>query len=90
MFWQVVFFNNKGLIGLYSHWGNWKKGREDVFKEIDIETSLLSSYLACFILKNSSRFAFSKFKRSTTTPEIINEISGTFEHYFPLEEICEN
>lgn len=44
---------------------------------------LLAGYGACMLLKKCAVRAFMKHKRSTTTPNIIEEIGPVFEEHFP-------
>jgi len=49
----------------------------------EIPLPMLASFAACSLTRHSSKLAFDKHHRSTTTPDIINELGRAFEDMFP-------
>jgi len=73
-----------GSLGVFMGWATQLSNREDS-KDVKLDTPplMLASYGACFLSRHASRTAFQKHLRSTTTPNMIEEIGPVFEKYFP-------
>lgn len=71
-----------GALGTFQHWSVWAKERGI---ETEIDGKLLAAYGACLMTKGCAKDTFEKFKRGTTTPDMLHQIPFTFERLFPLD-----
>jgi len=69
-----------GILGTFLAWGNNAQKNGEKF---DIPYPLLASFGSCYMTRTCSRHAFHKYKRATTTPNIIEKIGPVFEQTFP-------
>jgi len=80
-----------GTIALFLSWSLSKKLDPSQYMENpesvkhNIPPTVLAAYAGCMLTRLCSAEAFKKYKRSTTTPDIINEIGQVFESLFPAE-----
>lgn len=68
-----------GVIGVLLSWSN----KEEIKSKLDLPASILASYSGCLLVRKCARSAFSKHFRSTTTPNIIEEIGPVVQSLFP-------
>jgi ATP-dependent NAD(P)H-hydrate dehydratase len=71
-----------GVLAAFVSWTTLYSRNES--KPSPLSPLLLASYGACFVSRKSSKTAFLKHFRSTTTPNIIEEIGPVFQKYFPV------
>jgi len=69
-----------GTLAAFVAWASeWSKGG----KSAELPSTLLACFAACSLSKHASHLAFQKHKRSTTTPDMIQELGNAFETLFP-------
>lgn len=55
----------------------------DISEVFDAPYPVLAAYGASLIARKASHEAFMKYKRGTTTPNMIEEVATVFENTFP-------
>jgi len=70
-----------GSLGAILSWVHLYQNKRNSASEIP--PVLVAAYGASMLVRECSKEAFSKHLRSTTTPDIINEIGPVFEKLFP-------
>ena len=72
-----------GTLGVAAHWANTRG--DQLMEPSDLPPSVLASVLASVVTKRAAQRAFAVKKRSTTTPDIIENIGSAFEELLPAE-----
>jgi len=73
-----------GCLATFVGWAvEWWKNGEGKGKSHDVSPLAVAGVAACSLVRHSSLLAFKKHKRSTTTPDMIQEIGAAFEELFP-------
>jgi len=75
-----------GCIGAFLAWShNFYTDDKNKNQKPEIGYPVLAAYGACTLTRKSGREAFVKHVRSTTTPNIVDEIGSVFEKVWPCE-----
>jgi len=79
-----------GALGTFLGWAHqWSAKNPEQVKELSVSPSMLASYAACCVVRQSALLSFQKHKRASTTPNVIEELGSAFEKIFENEEFRE-
>lgn len=71
-----------GTAGLFAYWASKPCPETRLAKQITLDAGLLGAYGACCLTRESSRLAFETKGRSTTTSDLIANLSNAFSSIF--------
>lgn len=75
-----------GSMGVFAYWGQLAvKNNVKELKSHNISPLLIAALGACMLTRRCNRQAFRKFSRSTTTSDMISEITSSFSTLFPVD-----